>query len=70
MVNSALANEPDLMRAKALPSNRLLLEDSAQSKLYVQFDSLRKAVCQRSSDLRLPAVVWLTALYRFGEAEA
>jgi len=70
MVSSALAKEPELMRAKALPSSRLLLEDSARSQLYVQFDALRKAVSQRSNDLRLPAVVWLTALYRFGEAEA
>lgn len=70
MVSSALAKEPELMRAKALPSIRLLLEDSARSQLYVQFDALRKAVSQRSNDLRLPAVVWLTALYRFGEAEA
>ncbi len=70
MVSSALAKEPELMRAKALPSSRLLLEDSARSQLYVQFEALRKAVSQRSNDLRLPAVVWLTALYRFGEVEA
>ena len=70
MVSSALAKEPELMRAKALPSSRLLLEDSARSQLYVQFDVLRKAVSQRTNDLRLPAIVWLTALYRFGEAEA
>jgi hypothetical protein len=70
MVSNALAKEPELMRAKALPSSRLLLEDSARSQLYVQFDALRKAVSQRGNDLRLPAFVWLTALYRFGEAEA
>ncbi|MFH1130935.1 MAG: hypothetical protein V1754_06340 [Pseudomonadota bacterium] len=69
MVSNALAKEPELMRAKALPSSRLLLEDSARSQLYVQFDALRKAVSQRSNDLRLPAIVWLTALYRFGEGE-
>ena len=69
MVSNALAKEPELMRAKALPSSRMLLEDAARSQLYVQFDALRKAVGQRSNDLRLPAVVWLTALYRFGEIE-
>lgn len=70
MVSSALAKEPELMRAKALPSSRLLLENLARSQLYEQFEALRKAVSQQSNDLRLPAFVWLTALYRFGEAEA
>jgi len=70
IVGSALSNEPELKRAQALPSNRLLLQDSAQKQLYEQFDGLRKAVGDRGSDLRLPAVVWLTALYRTGEAAA
>jgi hypothetical protein len=69
MVSNALEKEPDLMRAKALPANRLLLEDSARSQLYAQFDTLRKAIGQRSKDLRLPAFVWLTALYRLDEVE-
>lgn len=64
MVTSALSQEPELSRAKALPSSRLLLEDAAQSQLYVQFEALRSNLDQRTSDLRLPAVVWLSALYR------
>jgi hypothetical protein len=64
MVTSALSQEPDLSRAKALPSNRLLLEDAAQSQLYVQFEALRSNLDPRTTDLRLPAVVWLSALYR------
>jgi hypothetical protein len=67
MVGSALSNEPELKRAQALPSNRLLLQDVAQKQLYEQFDALRKTIGERSSDLRLPAVVWLTALYRTSE---
>ncbi len=64
MVTSALSQEPELSRAKALPSSRLLLEDAAQSQLYVQFEALRSNLDPRTSDLRLPAVVWLSALYR------
>jgi hypothetical protein len=64
MVNTALSKEPDLSRSKALPSTRLLLEDAARSQLYGQFEALRNALAGRTADLRLPAVVWLSALYR------
>lgn len=64
MVNTALAKEPDLSRSKALPSTRVLLEDAARSQLYEQFEALRGALSGRTADLRLPAVVWLSALYR------
>lgn len=64
MVSSALANEPELSRAKSVPSSRILLEDAAQHQLYAQFKALRNALHERSADLRLPAVVWLSALYR------
>lgn len=70
MVGSALAQEPELKRAQALPSSRRLLEEAARSQLYTQFDALRQALSSRSSDLRLPAVVWLAALYRSGEPVA
>jgi hypothetical protein len=64
MVSSALANEPELKRAHALPASRRLLEGGMQSQLYLQFDAIRKAIQRPSFDLRLPAVIWLTALYR------
>lgn len=64
MVTSALSHEPELRRAKVLPSSRLLLEEAAQSQLYVQFEALRANLNLPTSDLRLPAVVWLSALYR------
>jgi len=64
MVTSALSQEPELSRAKALPSSRLLLEEAAQSQLYIQFEALRSNLDQPTGDLRLPAVVWLSALYR------
>lgn len=70
MVTSALAQEPELSRAKALPASRLLLEDAAQSQLYVQFEALRSNLGQRTNDLRLPAVVWLSALYRSNTSTA
>lgn len=68
MVRSAMANEPELSRAQALPMNRCLLENAAQSQLYTQFNALRQALDQQGTDLRLPAVVWLAALYRFNES--
>lgn len=66
MVGSALAQEPDLRRARAVPATRALLEDTAQAQLYEQFTVLREALRRESADLRVPAVVWLTALYRLG----
>jgi hypothetical protein len=68
IVGSALAQEPDLQRARAVPLSRPLLEEPAQSRLYEQFSTLRKGLESDSPDLRVPAVVWLTALYRSGEA--
>jgi hypothetical protein len=67
MVGSALAQEPELRRARALPISRPLLEEAAQSQLYEQFEALRDGLKQ-SIDLRVPAFVWLAALYRSSEA--
>jgi hypothetical protein len=67
MVSNALTNEPELSRAQAVPSSRMLLEETARSQLYEQFDALRSALDQRGDDLRLPAVVWLSALYQMDE---
>jgi hypothetical protein len=64
MVGNALAQEPDLKRAQLTPMSRPLLEDLARSELYVHFDALRKGLQQKGTDLRMPAVVWLAALYR------
>lgn len=64
MVGSALAQEPELKRARAMPISRPLLEDAAQTQLYQQFDALREGLEKRDLDLRVPAIVWLTALYR------
>jgi len=68
MVGNALAQEPELRRARALPISRPLLEDAAQSQLYEQFDALREGLKKQDIDLRVPAVVWLAALYRSNEA--
>ena len=66
MVCTALANEPELKRANMIPASRQLLEELAQSQLYLQFNVLHKLFSERSSDLRLPAVTWLSALYSSG----
>lgn len=63
MVVGALSQEPELRRARAVPSNRPLLEDAAQEQLYEQFDALRQALRNENIDLRVPSVVWLAALY-------
>lgn len=70
MVSTALANEPELSRSRAIPSSRFLLEDAARTQIYEQFDALRSALNHESGDLRLPAVVWLSALYRLNESLA
>lgn len=62
MVYGALANEPDLERARRIPVARQLLEDFAVKQLYSQFRILHDNLGQHSDDLRVPAVVWLTAL--------
>jgi len=67
MVGAALGQEPELRRARAVPMSRPLLEVSARQQLYVQFDALRHSLGQERGDLRVPAVVWLAALYRSGE---
>jgi hypothetical protein len=67
MVGSALAQEPDLRRSRSMPTSRPLLEDSVRSQLYGQFETLRASLLHAGDDLRLPAVVWLTALYRTSE---
>jgi hypothetical protein len=64
MVGNALGQEPELRRARALPLSRLLLEDVARSLVYSHFDALRQALGAGAQDLRVPAVVWLGALYR------
>jgi hypothetical protein len=67
MVANALTQEPELKHAKALPANRLLLEELGRSQIYRHFDALRAGLSQTSNDLRLPAVVWLGALYQAGD---
>lgn len=64
MVGSAVAEEPDLRRARDVPMKRRLLEQSAHTQLFKQFDALRQALHQKGNDLRVPSVVWLEALYR------
>jgi hypothetical protein len=66
MVSSAMSQEPELKRAIAVPSNRFLLEEPATTQLYEQFEVLRNALNKNLYDLRVPAVVWLEALYRAG----
>lgn len=62
IINNALSEEPELRRARATPANRQLLEDLAQSQLFEHFGALRKCLMGRDVDLRVPAVVWLSAL--------
>lgn len=69
-VREALDNEPELQRAKRMPSNRELLDEPGIEIIYEHFQLLREVLGDRIKDLRLPAVTWLTALFRSGEAEA
>lgn len=67
MVGSALSHEPELSRSQKLPINRRLLEEPARIQLYEQFEALRMALNQQSNDLRMPSIVWLSALYQADE---
>ncbi len=64
MVCSALGQEPELQRARSLPTSRILLGVIGREQLYGQFDVLRFSLNEEKIDLRVPAVVWLSALYR------
>jgi hypothetical protein len=63
MVTTALDQEPELQRTLLFPSSRILLEESARERLFEDFTLISNTLSS-SSDLRVPAIVWLTALYR------
>ena len=66
IVGSALANEPELQRARAVPLNRSLLAESGLHRLYGHFEVLRREQDDEAPDLRVSAIAWLIALYRTG----
>lgn len=67
MVSSALAREPELERARRVPITRSLLEDYAVTELYSQFSIIQRQLQLEYDDLRVPAVVWLSALQSFDD---
>ena len=67
IIGSALAHEPELKRARSVDVTRQLLEGWGRSQLYHHFEALRKGLLKDDVDLRVPAVVWLAALYKSGE---
>jgi hypothetical protein len=62
MVSSALARDPELARARKVPMTRSLLEEVAVTELYGQFSVIQQNLRFEYDDLRVPAVVWLSAL--------
>ena len=66
MVNGALSEEPELRRARTTPANRPLLEGAGHSQLFEHLDALRRGLGGKDEDLRVPAVVWLSALHEVG----
>jgi hypothetical protein len=64
MVSSALSRDPELERARKVPITRSLLEEAAVSELYGQFSVIQQNLKLEYDDLRVPAVVWLSALQR------
>ena len=67
IVRTAISNEPELLRTRELHTCRTLLEEPARELIYEQFQALHEAVGGESTDLRIPAVAWLTALFNLGE---
>lgn len=62
-VRDALDAETELNRVKQINATRPLLEESSLAQIYEQFAVLRGSLDKEYADLRLPALVWLTALY-------
>ena len=70
MIGTALSQEPDLKRAQHLRVARRLLEGGATSQLYDHFRVIRGVLPAPNLDLRVPAAVWLAALYQSEESAA
>jgi hypothetical protein len=69
MVGAALSSDADLRRSRILETSVNLLNDTSLDQLYSEFHALRRAVHTTGRDLRLPAVVWLTALYKMTQED-
>lgn len=68
MVRSALSNDPELTRSRDNPVTRVLLEPPGLDIIYEQFGIMAEVLGEDRSDLRVPAVAWLTALFRHGQS--
>jgi hypothetical protein len=64
IVRAALSEEPELRRAIALSTTRQLLEEPGIQLIYEHFNQLRSALGSTTYDLRIPAVAWLSALFK------
>lgn len=67
MISGALAQDPELQRARRVPLTRQLLDRPGTASLYRHFEALKKNLPQYDLDLRVPAVVWLGALHELGK---
>lgn len=54
IVQTALSNEPELQRAKQMPTNRVLLEEPGIEIIYEHFKLLREALGDRIKDSTTP----------------
>jgi hypothetical protein len=70
MVRSALSNDPELARSRDNPATRVLLESPGLDIIYEQFGIMAEVLGEERIDLRVPAVAWLTALFRHGQTSA
>jgi hypothetical protein len=68
MIRHALGQEPTLRPATRLATTRRLLDGPNLSRLYEQFDLLSRTIGVESTDLLIPATVWLGYLWRIAEA--
>ncbi|MCX6842168.1 MAG: hypothetical protein NTX53_07810 [candidate division WOR-3 bacterium] len=62
LIRTALSREPELQRAAELRSTRYLLDDPGLALLHDELDLLARELGSRQVDLRLAALVWVTAL--------
>lgn len=67
MVRKAIAATPDIKQATELNRSTQLLDQIAEKDIYREFEVLRAMPELNTTEMMLPAVVWLTYLCRISE---
>lgn len=69
MVRKAISVTPDIRQATELDRSTRLLDETAERDIYSEFEALRAVPGLNTTEIMLPAVVWLTYLCLISESE-